>query len=374
MRFGLVSYKDYNKGDQLLSFSRHTDADADAGALEHKGAKVEGAKAELARPPAAAPAAAAAVEVEAAPVLSRGLRAVMRSARPGRLHRRRGGGGGGGNGFADGSAARIFDFTNDMAKMQSYVDCQRATGGGDGPEAVATALHCADLMAWREDAARIAVLITDAPPHGIEQSGSDNFPDGDPGCRDCLEIARSLADKDVTCYTVACEPSVTQSYVYCRDFLAGVAEITGGMLVPLKSAAMLTDLILASCKEGADLAKAQAVVQAALEKAKSEDPTLRGDDLAARAASKLAAAGVRVHQTRETANAYAKFSKKNVVLFADDAATLRSCRERLTPAAAPAGWDAGLESQQIRSEVATLSADQCSRMMTKHRRKAGWGY
>merc|ERR1719453_2157235 len=237
---------------------------------------------------------------------------------------------------------------NDMAKMQSYVDCQRATGGGDGPEAVATALHCADLMAWREDAARIAVLITDAPPHGIEQSGSDNFPDGDPGCRDCLEIARSLADKDVTCYTVACEPSVTQSYVYCRDFLAGVAEITGGMLVPLKSAAMLTDLILASCKEGADLAK--------------------------RAASKLAAAGVRVHQTRETANAYAKFSKKNVVLFADDAATLRSCRERLTPAAAPAGWDAGLESQQIRSEVATLSAGQCSRMMTKHRRKAGWGY
>ena len=92
-------------------------------------------------------------------------------------------------------------------------------------------------------------------PHGIE-NGSDNFPDGDPGCRDCLEIARSLADKDVTCYTVACEPSVTRAYAYCRDFLAGLAEITGGMLVPLKSAAMLTDLILASCKEGADLAKA----------------------------------------------------------------------------------------------------------------------
>merc|ERR1719453_495271 len=222
---------------------------------------------------------------------------------------------------------------NDMAKMQSYVDCQRATGGGDGPEAVATALHCADLLDWREDAARIAVLITDAPPHGIEDGCSDNFPNGDPGCRDCLEIARALADKDVTIYTVACEPSVTSQYVYCRDFLEGLADITGGMLVPLKSAA-----------------------------------------LAERAAEKLAAAGVKVHQTRESANAYAGFSKRNVVLLSDETATLRSCKARMKPVAAPAGWDSGLREQRIRSEVASLSAHQCSRMMTKHKRKAGWGY
>jgi hypothetical protein len=42
-----------------------------------------------------------------------------------------------------------------------------AAGGGDGPEAV-TAAMAASLteLIWRKDAARMAVLIADAPPHG----------------------------------------------------------------------------------------------------------------------------------------------------------------------------------------------------------------
>lgn len=364
VRFGLVSYKDYGEGAQKLSFSRHA----------------QNRKADDERAASPVPAAAA-CESAAAPTPSRGLLALERSscrARSCHAAAPRGWGSAGrsrgrGNGFEDGSAARIFDFTSDLAIMQLYVDSQRATGGGDGPEAVATALHCADLMDWREGAARIAVLITDAPPHGIEDR-NDNFPNGDPGCRDCLEIGRALADKDITVYTVACEPSVTRSFQYCRDFLEGLAEITGGMLVPLKSAAMLTDLILASCKEGADLAKAQEVVQAALEKVKKENPSLQGDALAECAAARLQMEGVRVHQTRETSSAYRNFSKRNVVLFADDAATLSSCKARLEPVAEPEGWDVGLEQQQIRSEVASLSAHQCSRMMKQKRRKVGWGY
>lgn len=54
-----------------------------------------------------------------------------------------------------------------------------ASGGGDGPEAQTAALNNALNMKWRKDAAKIVVLITDAPPHGIGES-NDLIPDGDP--------------------------------------------------------------------------------------------------------------------------------------------------------------------------------------------------
>lgn len=42
-----------------------------------------------------------------------------------------------------------------------------AAGGGDGPEAVTSGLAATltDLQ-WRKDAAKMVVLIADAPPHG----------------------------------------------------------------------------------------------------------------------------------------------------------------------------------------------------------------
>jgi len=49
-----------------------------------------------------------------------------------------------------------------------------ASGGGDGPEAQTAALADALNMEWQEDAVKIVVLITDAPPHGIGEHG-DGF-------------------------------------------------------------------------------------------------------------------------------------------------------------------------------------------------------
>lgn len=39
--------------------------------------------------------------------------------------------------------------------------------GGDGPEAVTAALKAALELTWRPTSSRMAVLIADAPPHGI---------------------------------------------------------------------------------------------------------------------------------------------------------------------------------------------------------------
>jgi len=370
VRFALVSYKDYNTGDNKKLVSRWTPNGVTSGSCTS---------------PSTTPAADDDSEETAtpAPALMESLTNMFswgssskapkakKARRPLPSRRPTAPRSGSGNGFEDGTAARIYDFTADVEQMQQFVDSQRATGGGDGPEAVATALDCCENLAWRPNAAKIAILIADAPPHGVEPSG-DNFPDGDPIGRDALSIARALADKDITLYTVACEPSVTNSFSFCRDFMAGVAEIGGGMLVPLANAKLLTDMVLASCKEGADLDKIQGEVEAELKKLKAANPDATQETLAEMCSTNLASRGVTSYQVADTSNAYGAFDTTNRDLLAAEGATLSSVRKQWKKTAAPANWDSGMKSQRIASTVASFSARQCGRMMKKKARK--WGY
>ena len=61
--------------------------------------------------------------------------------------------------------------------MKGWLEGCSAQGGGDAPEAVADALHELVKLSWRPDSSRVAVLISDAPPHGIG-TGGDGFPNG----------------------------------------------------------------------------------------------------------------------------------------------------------------------------------------------------
>ena len=64
--------------------------------------------------------------------------------------------------------------------MQKNLASLIASGGGDGPEAQTAALAAALNMEWAENAMKMIILITDAPPHGIGEAG-DGFsesPDG----------------------------------------------------------------------------------------------------------------------------------------------------------------------------------------------------
>ena len=92
---------------------------------------------------------------------------------------------------------KVHDFTDDSEEAKKNIDGASASGGlffhgsvcsafqtnishlgGDGPEAVAPAPHAAvHTLKWRTNPAKIAVLIADAPPHGLDISG-DGFPDG----------------------------------------------------------------------------------------------------------------------------------------------------------------------------------------------------
>jgi hypothetical protein len=75
-----------------------------------------------------------------------------------------------------------YAFTTSTSVMASNLKGLSAHGGGDGPESVTDALHGALNAKWREDAMKIVILVTDAPPHGLGERG-DGFPNGCP-CRE----------------------------------------------------------------------------------------------------------------------------------------------------------------------------------------------
>jgi len=72
---------------------------------------------------------------------------------------------------------RVHPFTDDAEAIRRVLNGLSAVGGGDGPEAVYDGVHDAcTKMAWRPHACRFALLVGDAPPHGIrahEQRGSE---------------------------------------------------------------------------------------------------------------------------------------------------------------------------------------------------------
>ncbi|MEQ1685373.1 MAG: vWA domain-containing protein [Burkholderiaceae bacterium] len=65
----------------------------------------------------------------------------------------------------DAFITRTHDFTNDLGGFQALLAKVQAQGGGDTPEALNEALHeVVHGLAWRSDAARLVVMVADAPP------------------------------------------------------------------------------------------------------------------------------------------------------------------------------------------------------------------
>lgn len=91
--------------------------------------------------------------------------------------------------------------------MKSWLDQCSAQGGGDAPEAVADALNDALNLEWSSAATKICILISDAPPHGLNPTG-DSFPSGCPAGHDPMTIVRKMAEKSITLYTVGVEPPI----------------------------------------------------------------------------------------------------------------------------------------------------------------------
>lgn len=97
----------------------------------------------------------------------------------------------------------------------------------------------------------MAVLIADAPPHGIGEYG-DGFPNGSPDQADPLQIARQMATAGIPLFMIACEPGLS-GYLYATDFFQAIVRITGSQLLPLTSASLLAHVIIGAAGEAMDL-------------------------------------------------------------------------------------------------------------------------
>jgi Mg-chelatase subunit ChlD len=143
-------------------------------------------------------------------------------------------------------------FTSDIAAVQNYLKGLTAAGGGDGPEAVTAAMAaCLTELEWRREAARMVVLIADAPPHGIGESG-DQIKQGDPDGHDPLVVARSMAQHGITMFMVACEDTLS-NYSRAVDFFTAICNMTSGVMLPLTTADLLAMTIVGSVLENMDM-------------------------------------------------------------------------------------------------------------------------
>jgi len=133
----------------------------------------------------------------------------------------------------DDYVVRSFDgLTSDVEKVVQKIGNMTARGGqGDGPEAVAAALEEAVLrLKWRPDAVKVAILIADAPPHGIGEI-SDNYHDEHPSEKDPLALTRAMARRGITLLVVACEPALSNDYVRAHDFYTALTKLTSYVFI-----------------------------------------------------------------------------------------------------------------------------------------------
>lgn len=144
-----------------------------------------------------------------------------------------------------------FGFTSSPKAVKESLKSLWASGGGDGPEAVTAAMHEALTLDWRPQASKMAVLITDAPPHGIGEYG-DGFSRGDPSGHDPLQLARKMAQAGISLFVVACEPAFS-GYSYSNDFFRAIASITSATMLPLTTANLLPHVIVGSAFEQMDM-------------------------------------------------------------------------------------------------------------------------
>lgn len=183
---------------------------------------------------------------------------------------------------------RKHDFTPNISTMKSWLTACSAEGGGDIPEAVADALFDVLHLSWRSDATKICVLISDAPPHGLERS--DNFPQC-PAGHDPVCITSEMAKKGVVLYSVGCGLSGK-----VIDFFMAIAFMTGGQYVPLSNASNLTEVIIGGAQEEVSLEKWMAEVDEEVQRDLEAGKEIDEEELTRRIHEKMKLKGARAKQ------------------------------------------------------------------------------
>lgn len=116
---------------------------------------------------------------------------------------------------------RVHALTGDLTQAKKSINKLHAHGGGDEPEAVLAGVvaACRELK-WRRHARRIAVLVGDAPPHGVGGRG-DAFRSGCPSGETVESASAKAEERSVTVYALALTAA-------CRPSFEHLSRLTGG--------------------------------------------------------------------------------------------------------------------------------------------------
>jgi Mg-chelatase subunit ChlD len=116
---------------------------------------------------------------------------------------------------------RVYDLTDNLKSAKKAIDGLKAEGGGDAPEAVFAGIVAAcDKLSWRRHSRRMAVLVGDAPPHGVGYPG-DGFPRGCPSGETIESVSAKAEEKRVTLYALGMTRACAESFEH-------ISRMTGG--------------------------------------------------------------------------------------------------------------------------------------------------
>jgi hypothetical protein len=117
--------------------------------------------------------------------------------------------------------SRVHPFVESLKDARKTIQGLKPNGGGDGPESVLDGVLAAcRKLDWRPHARRVAVLVGDAPPHGVGAAG-DGFPRGCP-CGETIDSVTAAAEEArVTLHALGLTPCV-------RDSFGRLSRMTGG--------------------------------------------------------------------------------------------------------------------------------------------------
>ncbi|KAL4471762.1 hypothetical protein ABPG74_008655 [Tetrahymena malaccensis] len=134
--------------------------------------------------------------------------------------------------YGDRERYSIFEFSDDLQKFQDFVTKVDAYGGDDAAEDVAGGFKNANAQNWKSKA-KYAVLLADAPAHGIIYHGDkadfyDRYPNGDPDGVNLKNEFYDLIKKGVKLYAVDIMKSTKMMYDIFKKYNQ---EINGEELI-----------------------------------------------------------------------------------------------------------------------------------------------
>jgi len=108
----------------------------------------------------------------------------------------------------------ISGFTNKSSDIVDFLKTVSASGGGDFPEDLFGALQLVAMEPWRDNAKRVAVIISDSPPHGEQfsdfHSNTPDYPLPYDGSKVPEDIARDLRRNNIQIFILYVESNTLE--------------------------------------------------------------------------------------------------------------------------------------------------------------------